>query len=175
MANLDLQSNLLVRGTSCWVRVGDTAADAASHYVGFVDSFEATKNIQLQEATVCGSIVPASIDPQGIRCTLSISGFTATADVYNGTETYNGGGHISIASFNPNDDDFISKQVITKFPYMDFYDKKSGKIIASFSTAIAESYRVSGNGGSYVKANVSMRAIKMSSGTDYTTTWKPKG
>ena len=136
----------------------------------WLTKFEASKNIQLQEAAVCGSIVPASIDPQGIRCSLSLGGFIASSEVYKGTQVFNGGGKVAIASFNPDDDDFINKQVITKFPYMDFWDDKAKQILASFTTVIPETYRVSGNGGSYVKANCSMRAIKMSSGSDYTTT-----
>lgn len=164
----NIAQDLLVRGTSCWVRVGENANDAQE--VGFVDSFRATKNIQLQEAAVCGSIVPASIDPQGIRCNLSMSGFLANKKVYEGTQVYNGGGKVSLASFNPDDDAFIENEVITKFPYMDFYNKKNGTIIASFSTAISESFGITGNGGSYVKADISMRAIKMSSGKDYTPT-----
>lgn len=164
----NIANDLLVRGTSCWVRIGNTASDAAT--VGFVDSFEASKQIQLQEAAVCGSIVPASIDPQGIRCSLSLSGFLASKAVYEGTQTFNGGGKISLSSFNPDDDTFIKDQVITKFPYMDFYDDKTKTILASFKTCIPESYRISSQGGSYVKSNVSLRAIKMSSGSDYTTT-----
>ncbi len=164
----NIAQDLLVRGTSCWVRVGSTASDAQE--VGFVDSFRASKSIQLQEAAVCGSIVPASIDPQGIRCTVSMSGFLANKDVYNGTQVFNGGGKVSLASFNPDDDAFILEEVITKFPYMDFYDKKTKAIIASFSTVIPEQYNVAANGGSYIKSDISMRAIKMSSGKDYTTT-----
>lgn len=164
----NIANDLLVRGTSCWVRIGQTASDAEK--VGFVDSFEANKQIQLQEAAVCGSIVPASIDPQGIRCSLSLSGFLASKEVYNGTKTFNGGGKISISSFNPDDDAFITDQVITKFPYMDFWDDKTKTVLASFSTCIPESYRISGQGGSYIKSNISLRAIKMSSGSDYTTT-----
>ena len=113
MADLDynISQDLLVRGTSCWVRVGNNASDAKK--IGFVDSFRANKSIQLQRAMVCGSIVPASIDPQGIQTTLSLSGFLATKSVYEGTETFNGGGKVALASFNPDDDSFIKNQVVT--------------------------------------------------------------
>ena len=166
----NIAENLLPRGTSCWVRVGENANDAKSHIVGFVDSMNATKSIQLQRAAVCGSIMPASIDPQSISVQLSLTGFLASAKVYQGTETYNGGGTVSIASFNPNSDDFIKNEVMTKFPYMDFFDDKTGDIIASFKDVIPSSFRITINGGSYVKADISMEAIWMSSGSDYTTT-----
>lgn len=168
----NISQDLLVRGTSCWVRVGNSANDAKK--IGFVDSFRGNKSIQLQRAMVCGSIVPASIDPQGIQTTLSLSGFLATKAVYEGTETFNGGGKVALASFNPDDDSFIKNQVVTKFPYMDFYDEKGGEeggtILASFSTVIPSSFSIAGNGGSYVKSDIQLEAIKMSSGAEYTTT-----
>ncbi len=163
----NIAENLLVKGTSCWVRAGESASSAKK--VGFVDSFSATKNIQLQEAAVCGAIVPASIDAQGIRVSLQMTGFLATKDVYSGTTSYNGKGDISIASFNPKSEEFITNQVVTKFEYMDFYDEKTAKIIASFDWAIPESFSLQFNGGAYSKANVSMRAIDMSGGKDYDT------
>ncbi len=163
----DIAENLLVKGTSCWVRVGESASNAKE--VGFVDSFSATKNIQLQEAAVCGAMVVASIDAQGLRVSLQMTGFLATKDVYTGTASYNGKGAVSIASFNPKSEAFITNQVVTKFQYMDFYDKKTGNIIASFDWAIPESFSLQFNGGAYAKANVSMRAIDMSGGADYDT------
>lgn len=163
-----VDSDVLALGTACWVRVGNNASDAKE--VGFVDSFRATKNMELQEAKVCGTPLPASIDATGIRVSISLSGFLATKQVYEGTQEFNGGGKISLASFNPDDEDFVAKQTITKFPYIDFYDKKHDAIISSFKQAMSESFGITGNGGSYIKADISMRAIKMSSGKDYTTT-----
>ena len=86
-------------GTSCWVRVGSTAADAKE--VGMVDSMRATKNIQLQRAQVCGAIMPASIDPQSISVSLNLSGFLAVPAMYNEGITINGAGTYSLESFNP--------------------------------------------------------------------------
>ena len=164
----NIEQGLLVRGMSCFVRVGNSAADA--EVVGFTDSFSATKNIQTQDAMVTGSPVPASIDAMGIQVTLSMSGFLASKDVYDGTKTFNGGGTVSLSSFNPDDDAFVMDQVITKFPYIDFYDKKKQAIMASFSMAIPTSYGINVNAGAYNKVNVQMKAIKMSGGKDYQST-----
>lgn len=161
----DIAQDLLVRGTSAWVRVGETPANVKA--VGFVDSFRGTKNMQLQRAAVCGSIHPASIDPQGISVSISMSGFVATKEVYEGTENYNGKGNISIASFNPNDDAFVEGKVLSKFPYLEFYDAKSKKVIASFTSVIPSSFSITVNGGSYIKADIQLEAIKMSAGSDY--------
>lgn len=152
-------------GTSCWVRIGTTASDAKE--VGMVDSMRATKNIQLQRAQVCGAIMPASIDPQSISVTLNLSGFLAVPAMYNEGVPINGAGTYSLESFNPDSDDFINGNVPTKFDYMDFYDKHSGLILASFKDVIPSSFGVSINGGSYVKADISAEALYMSSGDAY--------
>lgn len=161
----NIEQGLLVRGMSCFVRVGNSAADA--EIVGFTDNFSATKNIQTQEAMVTGSPYPASIDAMGIQITLSMGGFLAVPDVYDGTRTFNGGGTVSLSSFNPDDESFVTNQVITKFPYLDFYDKKEKAILASFAMVIPTSYGIQVSSGAYTKVNVQMKAIKMSGGKDY--------
>lgn len=152
-------------GTSCWVRVGSTAADAKE--VGMVDSMRATKNIQLQRAQVCGSIMAASIDPLSISVTLNLSGFLAVPAMYNEGVTINGAGTYSLESFNPDSEDFINGEIPTKFDYMDFYDKKTGLILASFKDVIPSSFGITVNAGSYVKADISAEGLYMSSGAAY--------
>ena len=160
-----VSQNAVITGMKCWVRVGNTAADCKK--IGFVDSMQGTKTIGLQTAQVCGALQPASIDPQSYSVSLSLSGFIAIPDVYSGSYSINGVGEVSLASFNPSATDFTNGAVAVKFPYMDFYDEKEDLVIASFENAIAESYSVSIQGGTYAKSNISMRAIDMSSGNDY--------
>lgn len=167
----DVAEDLLVKGTNCWVRVGNDASSAKE--IGFVDSFSATKNMTLQEAMVCGSIIPASIDAAGMRVSLQMGGFLASKAVYEGTENYNGKGSISINSFNPKSESFINNQVVTKFKYMDFYNKKTKSVIASFDWAMPESFSMQFSGGSYTKASVSMRALDMTGGSEYIPTDDP--
>lgn len=164
----DYTAEPLVSGVNCFVRVGNTAADAQR--IGYVDSFRATKNLQLQDAAIVGEYEPVSIDVTGIRVTLSMSGFLAAKEVYDGSKSLPGMGTVSLSSFNPKSEDFKSDSVITKFPYMDFYDEKSGITVASFNNAMSESYGISGNAGAYIKIDTSMRAITMSGGSDYTKT-----
>lgn len=159
---MEKNDNLLCSGVACYLRVGKTANDAK--IVGFVDSFSGTKNIQLQSAMVCGEVEPVSIDAQGVSANLSVTGFVATKSVYDGEEEIAGKGKISLASFNPNSADYKSKTVTTKFPYMDFYDDKNDMILASFKKAMSSSFRITVNGGSYVKGDVQLQAISMSNG-----------
>ena len=164
MAN-GMSQHALITGYRCWCKAGNSHTDAQA--VGFVDNMRATKQIQLQRAQVCGAIMPASIDPQSINISVNLSGFVASPGVYSGTQAINGLGTVSLASFNPDSDDFIQGTVAVKFPYMEFVDEKSGIIIASFEDVIASNFSVTIQGGSYVKADIQLEALKMSSGADF--------
>ena len=161
-------SSIFTIGYRCQVRIADNTAGSDPKVIGFVDSAELTKQIQTQRAQVLDSIYPASIDAQAINVSGRLTGFLASPSVYKGTESFNGKGEISLASFNPSSDDFVSGTVITKFAYLDFYDEKKELIIASCTTIIPNNFSISMNGGTYVKANISFEAIDMSAGSDYT-------
>ena len=113
------------------------------------------------------SIFPASIDAQAIIVSGRLTGFLASPKVYTGTQALNGGGNISLASFNPKTEDFKTGKVVSKFKYLDFYDEKKKLILGYVKTLIPTNYTITLNGGTYVKANISFEAIDMSSGADY--------
>lgn len=152
-------------GYSCWCRIGTSANDAQK--VGMVDSMRATKNIQLQRANVCGAIMPASIDPQGISVNLNLSGFIPVPKLLNGGVSINGMGVYTLQSFNPDSDDFVKGNISTKAEYMDFYDEATGVILASFKFVIPSSFGITIQGGSYVKADVGAEALYMGSEKDF--------
>ena len=160
-----IASSLFTIGYRCQVRVGTSATDAK--VIGFVDSAEMSKQIQTQRAQVLDSIFPASIDAQAINVSGRLTGFLASPKVYNGTETFNGGGKVSLSSFNPKTEDFKTGVVVSKFKYLDFYDEKKNLILGSVDTLISTGFTITLNGGTYVKANVSFEALDMSSGADY--------
>ena len=158
-------SSLFTIGYRCQVRFGTSAADAK--VIGFVDSAEMSKQIQTQRAQVLDSIFPASIDAQAINVSGRLTGFLASPAVYKGTQQFNGGGKISLSSFNPKSADFKNGTVVSKFKYLDFYDEKKQLILGSVDTLVSTGFTITLNGGTYVKANVSFEAIDMSSGEDY--------
>ena len=160
-----IASSIFTIGYRCQVRVGTSAADA--EVIGFVDSAEMSKQIQTQRAQVLDSIFPASIDAQAINVTGRLTGFLASPKVYNGTQKLNGGGTVSLASFNPKTADFKNGTVVSKFKYLDFYDEKKQLILGSVDTLISTGFTITVNGGTYVKSNVSFEALDMSSGEDY--------
>lgn len=160
-----IASSLFTIGYRCQVRVGTSASDA--EVIGFVDSAEMNKQIQTQRAQVLDSIFPASIDPQAISVSGRMTGFLASPAVYRGTQVFNGGGTVSLSSFNPKSADFKNGTVVSKFKYLDFYDEKKKLILCSCDTVISTGFTVTMNGGTYVKGNVSFEALDMSSGEDY--------
>lgn len=168
MSELKVQQNALIRGSSCWVRMAKSASDPVKT-LGFCDSFRGTKNMQLQRAQVCGEIYPVSIDPQGISVSISISGFIPVKNaVGSSASDINGSGDISIMNLDPDAKNFIENQKITKIPYLEFYDKSTNSVIASFTNAIPQSFNITGNGGSYIKGDMQLEAITMTGGDDYT-------
>lgn len=160
-----IASSLFTIGYRCQVRVGNSANDCS--VIGFVDSAEMTKQIQTQKAQVLDSIFPASIDAQAISVSGRLTGFLASPSVYRGTQQFNGGGTVSLASFNPKSEDFKSGTVVSKFKYLDFYDEKKQLILGSIDTLISTGFTITMNGGTYVKANISFEAIDMSAGSEY--------
>lgn len=159
MANdLTSESNKCVTGYNCAVFAGNSEAEA--YQVGMVDSFTMSKSIQTQRANVIGSIMAASIDPQAVSASISMSGFIATKKVVQ--EAKYGSGDCTINAFCP-DDSVYDSQTVRKVPYIAFKKKtKSGwASICHAEWAIPNSFQVQGQGQSYIKANIQMEAITM--------------
>lgn len=156
MADLKMQQNALIRGSSCWVRAGKDAASAK--VIGYCDSFNINKSYSLQRAQGLGELLPFSIDPQSVQVTGSMSGFIPNKKVVKDTSKLRGQGDMSILSFDVSVGDFVDGNV-TKFPYMDFQDKASESIIVTIDDAVEQSFRITGNGGAYIKGDFSFEAI----------------
>ena len=160
-------SSVFTIGYRCQVRVSANRSGSDPQVIGFIDSAEMNKQIQTQRAQVLDSIFPASIDAQAINVSGRLTGFLASPSVYKGTQSLNGGGTVSLTSFNPKSEDFKNGTVISKFAYLDFYDEKKKIKLGYVTDLISTGFSISVNGGTYVKANVSFEAIDMSSGEDY--------
>lgn len=158
-------SNVFSIGFRTELRVGDTASSAQT--IGFVDSANFTKNIQTQEARCINSLFAASIDPQSISCSGQLSGFLAVKDVFKGGITLNGGGKVSLASFNPSTADYKQGKVMSKFKHLYLFDTNNDVVVATLDGVIATSFALAVQGGTYTKANVSVAAIDMDIGDEF--------
>jgi hypothetical protein len=158
MALPNVTGTIIATGYNCHVRVGTNAADAEP--IALVASFQANEDFQVQDAVCLGVLGPISIDPQGYNCTITLDGFLPSKK-FGGAIQYEDGGKISIGDKIPDREKFTEAGALIKFDYLDFYNKKAGKVLVSFKGALITSYGINAEGNSYVRNNVQMRALSM--------------
>jgi hypothetical protein len=159
MALPNITGTIIATGYNCQVRVGTSAT--AAEPIALVASFQANEDFQVQEAMVLGHLGPISLDPQGYTCSITLDGFLPAKGKLDDAIQYADGGKISIGDKIPDREEFSDIAKLVKFDYLDFYNKKAGKVLASFKGAIITSYGINADGNSYVRNNVQMRALSM--------------
>jgi hypothetical protein len=157
MATPNTTGEIIAQGYNCNVRVGNSASDA--QIIALVASFQANEDFGVQEANCVGHLGAVSIDPQSYNCTISINGFVPSRKVLNNAQQYEDGGKVSVMEFIPTRAQFMDAGAITKIAYMDFYNKKTSTVLASFTGAIVTSDGIQVDGSAYVRNSVSMRAL----------------
>jgi hypothetical protein len=159
MATPNITGNVIARGFNCFVRVGTNASDAQN--VAFVTSFQATEDFQVQEATVLGVLGPVSLDPQGYNCSITCAGFIPAKGLAGGVIQYEDSGKVSLMDIMPGRAKFMDEASLeSKIAYLDFYNKKEGKVLAAFEGVIFTNNGISAEGSQYVRHNVQMRALE---------------
>jgi hypothetical protein len=159
MATADISGKLLVQGYNCFVRVSTAEnATSANKTIGYVTSFQATEDFQVQEATVLGHLGPVAIDPQGYTCTINIAAFIS-ADLGNAPKKETDSA-IAIEDTMPDREEFMDAGNIEKFSYLEFWDKKNDRVVAKFTGVLVTSNGVQSEGNAYVRTNISMRALR---------------
>jgi hypothetical protein len=157
MALPNITGAIIATGYNCQVRVGSNAADAQP--IALVTSFQASEDFQAQEATCIGNLGPVSIDPQGYTCNITIDGFLPAKKKLDGRIQYADGGKRAIMDYIPTRAQFMEAAAIPKIAYMDFYNKKDGKVLAAFEGVLITNDGVSVEGNSYARNNVQARAL----------------
>jgi hypothetical protein len=158
MANLpNVQGAIIATGFNCHIRVGTNAADA--EIIAMATNFQANEDFQAQDATVLGNLGPVSIDPQGYMCTITVDSFLPARRLLGGDRQYAGGGTKAIMDLVPTRAQFMQSGAMPKIAYMDFYNKRDGVVLASFSGVLITSNGISAEGNSYARNNVQMRAL----------------
>ncbi|MDR1176636.1 MAG: hypothetical protein LBK83_14325 [Treponema sp.] len=164
MSTPNITGTIIATGYNCQVRVGANAKDAKP--IALVASFQANEDFQVQEATVIGNLGPIALDPQGYTCSITMDGFLPAKGVIpDGEQQYDVAGDGTTAITNVVKDQtrakFMDQGDISKIEYLHFYNKKSGKVLASFKGVILTSYGINVEGSAYVRNNVQMRALEM--------------
>lgn len=175
MAGYNVRGDVLAQGVNAYVYadlVDDTGGGAV--LIGFVESWSIRKNINTQEARVVGEILPVSIDATGISTQVTLSGFIPSKTlVESGIAVRGSGGEVdgqrlSLASLNPDDEQYVNGTVLTKIAYLDVRDKRyDGAILAGVQWLTPQSYSLQGNAQGYTKADVTFACIGMFNGAGY--------
>ena len=159
----DIHGRTIARGYNCFVRASKTAdATSPSNTIGYVTSFQATEDFSVQEAVCLGNLGPIAIDPQNYTCNIQIAAFipAVKTSLVNAPQA---GSMAATALENdiPSRADFMddSNSAVERYSYLDFYDKKNDRIVAKFTGVLVTSNGVQSEGNSYVRHNVSMRAL----------------
>jgi hypothetical protein len=159
MATPNITGTIIATGFNCQVRVGTNQSDAQK--IALVASFQANEDFQVQEATCLGTFGPVALDPQGYTCSITLDGFLPAKGKIDNEIQYSEGGKIAIGDEIPDKDEFTEAAGLTKFEYLEFYNKKFEKVLASFEGVLITSYGINAEGNSYVRNNVQMRALSM--------------
>jgi hypothetical protein len=161
MALPNVTGTIIASGYNCHVRVGSNAADAQP--IALVASFQANEDFGVQDATVLGHLGPVALDPQSYTCSITMDGFLPAKGVLDNAIQYADGGKVAVTDVvkDQTREKFMDTASINKTEYLDFYNKKAGKVLASFKGAILTSYGINAEGSSYVRNNVQMRALEM--------------
>lgn len=162
MADYNLQGDRLIQGKDCYVRAGNSAADA--QVIGFAQDYSIRVQVQTQKAQVLGHILPVSIDPTDISVSTSFKGFIPKKDI-----SIDGSG-ISTKNFAPTTSAIVEGEKVIKIPYLELYNKRDKVVICSTTWAIITSYNESASGNGYAMADCSFESIGFENGADWKTT-----
>lgn len=161
MALPNLTGNVVSIGFNCHVRV--TNDKDAVFVIGFATSASYSEDFAVQKANVLGHFGPVSIDPQDYNCQIQISTFVpAKVLIQDGEAQYDiptGNTMSSIFDLIPSRSDIADDGTFKKLAKIDFFDKKSDTVLASFRGAVVTSDGVTINQG-YNSANVTLMALE---------------
>lgn len=169
MAGYNIGGDKLAQGINCKIRIDPNDENGSNPVViGFVQNATIRANFNTQRAEVIGSFLPVSIDLTSAQVNVSLKGFIPSKQLMvAGFESVDGGGTVTLKSFNPDVSKMIETKVATKIPYLDLYDDKHDTIIGSTTWLIPTSYSDSINGKGYVEADCSLEGIGYGNGPDF--------
>lgn len=164
MANIQQNGNLICKGTDCYVYIDfEDDSGAGAQKVGLASEYSANKDMDVQEATVLGEIVPVSVDIVGIHATIHISGLIPAKNMQ--SDYYVDGK--SIKNLNPDAKKIISGENGAKIPYICLKDKKSGAVIGYGTWGVPNRYSENTQGKNYVQVSVDIKLVDYKNGSDY--------
>ena len=161
MANFpNVTGEIIAQGYNCHLRVGTNSSDAEN--IALVASFQANEDFQVQDAICIGHLGPVALDPQGYTCTITIDGFLPFKgnELADGPGFYPESGKQALIGYVPTRAKLMEGGYFgSKIAYMDFYNRKADKVLASFVGVLISNNGVSVDGNAYARNNVQARAL----------------
>lgn len=128
--------------------------------LGLVNNATYNEDFNNQEANVIGFYGPVSIDSMNYRCNITIGAFVPARPRAANSEPYLDGGEVTLTQLIKTRTDIALSGTGTVFEQMDFTDRQSGTIIASFNFVVIGSDGVQINPTSHLTSNLQMMAIE---------------
>ena len=149
---------------TCYVYVDfEDDSGAGMQLIALASEYNATKDMDVQEAEVLGEIVPVSVDITGIHATIHLSGMIPAKNMQSDYYTDNK----TLKNFNPDALKIISGQNGAKIPYICLKDKKNGSIIGYGTWGVPTQYSENTQGKNYIQISVNIKLVDYKNGSDY--------
>ena len=159
MAVDNITGSIIATGANVQVRVGQTS-DNCDTILGLASNVSYTENFQTQDAVVIGHLGPISIDPNGYQCEITIGSFVPSKRTMAASGSYGANVTKEVTEFLPDRASIEADGTKKAFQSLDFYNAKTGVVLAKFSGVIITNAGMNVDGNAYMKANVQMRALE---------------
>ncbi len=159
MAIDNITGSIIATGANVLVRVGQTS-DSCTEVIGLATNVSYSENFQTQDAVVIGHLGPVSIDPNGYTCEITIGCFIPAKLTMGASGTYDATASKAVNEFLPSRSGIETDGIKKAFRSLEFYNQKTGVVIAKFSGVIITNAGMNIDGNAYVKSNVQMRALE---------------
>jgi len=155
MAMNNITKQIVASGANVVVRVGRNS-DSGEIEIGLASNVAYTENFQLQKANVVGYLGPLSLDPADYSCEITIGSFVPAKRKMEANDAP--GGSQALSELVPTRSTALDDGA--KFQYLEFYNKKTDTVLASFAGVVVASSGISVEGNAYAKSNIQLQALE---------------
>ena len=155
MPTNNVTKQIVASGANVVVRIGRNS-DTPEIELGLASNVSYTENFQLQKANVIGYLGPLSIDPADYSCEITIGSFVPAKRKMDSNDAP--GGAQALSELVPARQTALDDGA--KFQYMDFYNKKTDTVLASFSGVVVASAGLNVEGNAYAKSNIQLWSLE---------------
>jgi len=157
MALPNPNKTIISKGSFCSVYVYRNNVKST---LGLVSSASYNEDFQVSEAQVIGFFGSVSLDVQNYKCTISIGTYVPANPRGATVEPYLDGGNITLSELVKTRTQIALDGIGSVLDQVDFANRQSGEIIASFKYVVISANSGQINPATYVTSNMQMMAIE---------------